>query len=316
MLISKKSVYLLTNTLVLLYLQMKKLYNGSLLTHVSHKANLMCSIIALFVGSTTFAEVQAASRVEQQTGNFLQVQTSNRMMAASDADNPSPAVGQIELHLDAPGKLHQLIGERKKYKITNLKLTGVVGSSDVMLLRDMAGSDVKGNPTDGKLSRLDLSEATLVADGDQYLKRDGACYMVNNVVNYWMFSNCRKLKEILLPDNVRDIRKGAFSGCAALERINLPEGLISIGESAFYGCEALRRLCIPSSVKCVGKNAFYGVGGEVGCDVECESENPPYADHILFSVSNHITLRVSRGNLSAYSISNWGDASRLVESNL
>ncbi len=293
---------------------MKKLNKGFLLTIVSHKAYLMWGIFALFVEGATPVGVQAAERVGRETENFIQVQTSGRVMADADVSVPSPEVGQIVLHLDTPGKLYQLIGERKKYKITNLKLTGVVGSSDVMLLREMAGCDSKGNPTDGKLSRLDLSEATLVADGDQYLKRDGTCYMVNNVVNYWMFSDCRKLKEILLPDNVRDVRKGAFSGCTALERINLPEGLTSIGENAFYGCKALRRLRIPSSVKRVEKNAFCGVGGEIGCDIECESENPPYAEHVLFSVINHITLHVSRGNLSAYSISNWGDASCLVES--
>ncbi len=295
---------------------MKKLNREFLLSIVSHKAYLVCGILGLFIKGVPLAEVQAASSVERQTESLILKRNSNHAMAASAATNSAPVVELIELHLDKPGMLHQLIGERRKYSITHLKLTGVVGSSDVMLLRDMAGSDVKGNPTNGRLSRLDLSEAAFVADGDQYMKRDGACYMVNNVVNYWMFSDCRVLKEVRLPDNIQDVRKGAFSGCTALEQINLPEGLLSIGEKAFYGCQALSRLRIPSTVKSVGKNAFCGVGGETGCILECDSQCPPYAEYVLFSLPNHVTLSIPRGNLSTYSISNWGDASRLVESDL
>ena len=51
------------------------------------------------------------------------------------------------------------------------------------------------------------------------------------------FSNCRKLREVVVEDGSRlqMIGRGAFSGCVGLASINLPEGLEKICVSAFRG---------------------------------------------------------------------------------
>lgn len=118
--------------------------------------------------------------------------------------------GRIELHIEYPGQLVKLIGEHLKYKVTSLKLTGVVGSSDVALIRDMAGCDIDGKVTNGKLAYVDLREAQLVADGGLYYRKKSVCYMVNNVVGNCMFRDCKSLKRLYLPDTICKIGARSF----------------------------------------------------------------------------------------------------------
>ena len=75
---------------------------------------------------------------------------------------------QITIKLDKAGTLPDKIGSSKKYKITNLKLVGEINGTDWEMIREMAGSDYKGNATEGKLSVLDLSEAKIVKGGNSY----------------------------------------------------------------------------------------------------------------------------------------------------
>ena len=74
------------------------------------------------------------------------------------------------------------------------------------------------------------------------------------------FSNT-KLKSIIIPESVKDIRQYAFecSGfISGLEKIELSDGLEEIGDYAFNGCAALRSIRIPSSVRSIGVNPFCG----------------------------------------------------------
>ena len=73
---------------------------------------------------------------------------------------------QITIKLEKAGTLPDKIGSSKKYKITNLKIIGEINGTDLRMIREMAGSNSKGDYTDGKLSVLDLSEAKIVGGGD------------------------------------------------------------------------------------------------------------------------------------------------------
>ena len=78
-------------------------------------------------------------------------------------DNPTPAF--ITLTNVKAGTLRKLIPESKKYKITDLKLTGKLNADDIMLIREMGGCtriDDKRKRYDGKLQNLDISEAKFV----------------------------------------------------------------------------------------------------------------------------------------------------------
>ena len=75
---------------------------------------------------------------------------------------------QITIKFEKAGTLPNKIGSTKKFQITNLKIIGEINGTDLRMIREMAGKDVRGNDTDGMLSVLDLSDAKIVEGGDYY----------------------------------------------------------------------------------------------------------------------------------------------------
>lgn len=109
------------------------------------------------------------------------------------------------------------------------------------------------------------------------------------------FENCRGLKEIRMPHNVRignsafkncsaltgfdwsvvksgrkavaitasedflpSIGSNAFEGCESLETINIPNNVSEIGAGAFQGCKSLKEIELPESVNTVEDLTFFG----------------------------------------------------------
>lgn len=52
-------------------------------------------------------------------------------------------------------------------------------------------------------------------------------------IGYWAFRDCSKLKEVLLPKNLKRIESLTFAGCSQLEAIEIPEGCVAILDNAF-----------------------------------------------------------------------------------
>ena len=76
-------------------------------------------------------------------------------------------------------------------------------------------------------------------------------------IAYSAFDDCKKLKDITIPDSVTEIRGWAFYNCENLTSITIPDGVTTIGEWAFYGCENLTGITIPDSVTEIRRCAFY-----------------------------------------------------------
>ena len=150
------------------------------------------------------------------------------------AANEDLITKQITIKLDKAGTLPNKIASSEIYKITNLKIIGEINNTDWIMIREMAGCDYKGEPTEGMLSVLDLSEAKIVAGSDCYYFYFPLPY--NDVIGEGAFSGCSGLTSLTLPDGITSIGKEAFSGCSGLTSLNLPDGITSIGEEAFSGC--------------------------------------------------------------------------------
>ena len=174
---------------------------------------------------------------------------------------------QITVKLDKAGTLPDKIGSSKKYKITNLKLVGEINGTDWEMIREMAGSDYKGNATEGKLSVLDLSEAKIVKGGNSYYygTKYGSFlynyYTSNDKIGDSAFKNCSELTSLNLPSSITEIGECAFLGCSGLTSINLPAGITEIGDGAFAGCSGLTSLTIPSNITQIGEDAFHNCKG-------------------------------------------------------
>ncbi len=63
------------------------------------------------------------------------------------------------------------------------------------------------------------------------------------------FMDCTKLKEVTLPDSLRELGTDSFSGCSALTEIKLPKNLSYMMGSAFSYCTSLKEISIPDGVE-------------------------------------------------------------------
>ena len=67
-----------------------------------------------------------------------------------------------------------------------------------------------------------------------------------------------KIKSIVIPSNVEEIKSEAFYECSKLENVTLNEGLKKIGSEAFVGTK-IKKITIPSSVEEIGGGAFVDI---------------------------------------------------------
>ena len=170
---------------------------------------------------------------------------------------------QVTITLDEAGTLPDKISisSADKYSITNLKVSGPINGTDVRFLRSMAGRDLKGSQTEGKLVHLDLTDAKIVGGGDCYYQEGRYTYSTgNNYIGSYFFKGC-SLITITLPNSVTSIGPGAFYECSSLRSVTIPSSFTSIGESAFYECISLKSVTIPNSVTSIGESAFYNCWG-------------------------------------------------------
>ena len=115
--------------------------------------------------------------------------------------------------------------------------------------------------------------------------RNGATIICDNA-----FQSQNNLKEILIPNSVKEIGDYAFNGCSNLAFITVPESVTTIGESAFNscglrqfnllspidtipanmlnGCRKLESISIPKSVNYVSRGAFSGCSSVENINIE------------------------------------------------
>ncbi len=201
--------------------------------------------------------------------------------------NTEPAASPISLTLnvETAGTLPTLISETDKYLTTELTLTGNLNGTDIRLIREMAGNDYLGQPTNGMLKKLDLSGANIVAGGDMYLDADqvwsshgsyaqwgGEYFHFNTqqiILGNAMFAGCEKLVDIVLPKSITSIGNLAFFDCMNLESLVIPENVSSIGEDVFVECNKLSNVSVAE-----GNQTF---SAPANCNVLMEGTTLRYA---------------------------------------
>ena len=176
--------------------------------------------------------------------------------------------------VDVAGNMKKLLGS-DYLNITSLKVVGPINGDDIYYLRKMLGASSFSEADWGKLTTLDLSEATIVEGGEWYYSYSSSkqYYTSNNVIGDYMFKGCANLKNIVLPNSVTSIGKDAFYWCNALTSVIIGSGVTSIGDQAFYNCDALTSITISDSFISIGEKAFYDcdalkeatiLGGSIG----------------------------------------------------
>ena len=70
------------------------------------------------------------------------------------------------------------------------------------------------------------------------------------------FSNCTKLRSIIIPNSIISIGEKAFSDCPRLTNVAIGNSVKVIGNAAFSGCKSIETIDIPNSVTAIGESAF------------------------------------------------------------
>lgn len=225
---------------------------------------------------------------------------------------------QIVVNIDRAGSLSEKIGEGKKYDIISMKLTGPLNGKDLQMLREMAGGGKDERGTDGSLQHLDLSKAAIV-EGETYMfynaetHKPTADYSWNNVVGTHMFSNCKRLVSISLPQTAIVIKDHAFCGCDNLKEVIIGNATKEIGNSAFAGCSSLQTIALPPSVSVIADSAFSDCSALTL--IESHNTNVPLLGKNVFAGINKSGCRllVPKDTYKVYWLSAWGDNFSITE---
>lgn len=65
-----------------------------------------------------------------------------------------------------------------------------------------------------------------------------------------------KIKSLIIPENIKFIKRSAFRCCEDLEYISIADNIVEIGDQAFEFCRSLKNLVLPNKIKRIGYWAF------------------------------------------------------------
>ena len=182
--------------------------------------------------------------------------------------NASDVVAKRSLWVSA-GELESLINDTDAGTITDLTLYGTIDVNDFSFMRNRM-----------KLSRLDISQATIVANGSN----------PSNAIPAKAFSGYRSLKQILLPANLKTFKSGCFNA-TGLETIEIPASVATYEYNIFLNCTMLREVTVRRS-------------------------SPAWVNWCVFTGTPKARLVVPVGSEAAYRAKeNWQDFKEIVEKN-
>ena len=137
------------------------------------------------------------------------------------------------------------------------------------------------------------------------------------------FENVLRIKNIVLPESIKEIGAGAFDGCSYLQSINipsqcevlrgsalarteirsliLPEGVKSLGGMLCYQCRYLKYVELPSTLERIGEEAFYYCEGLKTVRVHFKEPLPIERKHFFYTTpTKDIKLIVPKGSIDAF----------------
>ncbi len=71
-----------------------------------------------------------------------------------------------------------------------------------------------------------------------------------------IFSEAKKLKKVILSQNLKEIHNVTFAGCTSLESIEIPESVTEIGPYAFERCSSLTNITFPKGIKFIAEGVL------------------------------------------------------------
>lgn len=159
------------------------------------------------------------------------------------------------------GSFPDYISDSEKYNIDSLTISGPLNGTDIGWICDMAGSSVQGRETKGSLRYIDTTNNQVVAGDSSYFNgTNGALvhvtyYTANDTIGPCMFTKCKKLEHILLPNTAKSTSNRSFESCNNLKSVVIPNSFETIEWYSFQSY--LESLYISNSLSLIEEKAFY-----------------------------------------------------------
>lgn len=173
--------------------------------------------------------------------------------------NPEPFGVSMTVSDNVAGSLSVRIAESDRLNVEDLTISGNLNGDDIKLIREML--------QDGKLSRLNLTNANIVAGGGAYYS---SYTTENGVIGSFMFydfdnlislklpnsatlvemsavSNNKNLIELVLPDDCSEMESLSISYNKQITKLSLPSKVSTFTASCVSGCTALEEIEIDSN---------------------------------------------------------------------
>lgn len=92
-------------------------------------------------------------------------------------------------------------------------------------------------------------------------------------IGTYVFENCKSLKSMWLPGNMKTLPRGMFKGCSSLSSVTLPQYLLSIDDYAFDGCSSLVDIKLPIYLNSLGYRALADCSKLTSLDLPSSLQN-------------------------------------------
>ncbi|MFZ4457133.1 MAG: leucine-rich repeat domain-containing protein [Bacteroidales bacterium] len=143
----------------------------------------------------------------------------------------------LDIHIETPGTLDQYLVSTKCFTVKNLSVSGLIDKRDFATIKQQK-----------YLRKIDLSRASIMPYNDNEKNR----------LPMDAFRGCKKITEILLPENLECISSQAFHKCYNIKKIEIPKTVKSIGYLAFNMCRNLEHIKFHENLKHIGFMCFLG----------------------------------------------------------
>lgn len=78
-----------------------------------------------------------------------------------------------------------------------------------------------------------------------------------------LYVNDQLIEDLVIPDNVNELKSYTFAKCKSLTSVTIPEGVSSIGYYTFANCRSLKSVTLPQSLQSIGDGAFRYCGDAI-----------------------------------------------------
>ena len=97
------------------------------------------------------------------------------------------------------------------------------------------------------------------------------------------FAYCESLKSITIPSTVKTIENNAFNGCINVTDVKISEGVESIGDYAFNSMDSIEEISIPKTVTNIGYSTFSYSKNLTAINVDPQSTSYSSVDGVLYN---------------------------------